>query len=234
MGEAAAQLLPRCGEPGPHQREEGSLRRHFNGRRRVDVDAHDGGRYLGRRVEGAGAHHKGDVGGTVELRRDAQQAALALRRRHALRDLALHRRDDDVRLVRGLQEAANDGGRGVVGEVGDHLVRLAGGDEGVERRFEGVGVDDLHVGPVGEVRLQGRAEGGVELQRDDAARSAGEDLGQRAEAGADLDDGVVGGDVGGVGDALEDAGRDEEVLAEALAGLQAKPAEQPAGGGLHG
>ena len=63
-------------------------------------------------------------------------------------------------------------------------------------------------------------------------RRACEDLGERAEAGADLDDGVGGADFGGVGDALEDARRDEEVLAEALAGLQAKAAEQASGGGL--
>ena len=91
---------------------------------------------------------------------------------------------------------------------------------------------DLHVGAVGEVLLQRLAERRVELQGDDAAGAAGEGLCQGAEAGTDFDDGVAGGDVGGVGDALEHALGDEEVLTEALAGLQAKATEHPAGGGL--
>ena len=134
-------------------------------------------------------------------------------------------------LAGGLQEAADDGGGGVVGEVGNHLVRPARRDDRVERDGEGVGVDDADVEAVREALPQRLAQGGVDLQRDDAPGAAGEDVRERAEAGADLHDGVGGADLGGVGDALEDGGRDEEVLAEPLAGLQAKTAERAAGGG---
>ena len=93
-------------------------------------------------------------------------------------------------------------------------------------------MDYLHVGAVREVRLQRLAEGRVELQGDDAAGTSGQDLREGTEAGADLDDGVAGVGAGSIDDAFEDALGDEEVLTQALAGLEAEAAQQPAGGGL--
>ncbi len=94
----------------------------------------------------------------------------------------------------------------------------------VERKR--VAVDDFDVGEPGERLVQGREQAAVEFDADDAPSAPGQLERQHAQAGADLEDGVVRRDVGGRDDRLQGRGVDEEVLSEALVGTKPITLEQ--------
>jgi hypothetical protein len=70
----------------------------------------------------------------------------------------------------------------------------------------------------GPVALQARDDVAVELYGVQVRQTFEQGLGQRAQAGADFEDGFAGLRMYGVDDGIDDAVVDEEVLAEAFAG----------------
>ena len=134
----------------------------------------------------------------------------------AVGDLALHHEDGAGKEVGAgeRKEAEEDFGGDVVGKVSDDVGGFAGRDESGEVGCEDVGVEDLDVEVGAEFEAEFGGEGGVELDGDEAAAARGEDGGDGAVAGADLDYGA-GGDVAeGIGDCVAGAVVGEEVLAE--------------------
>ncbi len=103
-----------------------------------------------------------------------------------------------------------------------------GSGPGSDGDGERVGVHDLEaVGEVGPLALdrggQSLGEHVVDLDRDDALHVRQQREGERAEAGADLDDDVVGLELGGADDAPHGVAVDDEVLAALLGGTYAEP-----------
>lgn len=87
-------------------------------------------------------------------------------------------------------------------------------------------MDDLDVGVGGEDFLEEGKQGLVEFDGEDAGGVASEVAGETAQAGADLQDGVGGGDVADMDDFFEDRVIGEEVLAEAFLRSQAVETEE--------
>ncbi len=104
-----------------------------------------------------------------------------------------------------------DVGGDVVGEVADDVELVA---EFGEVAGEDVGFEDLYVGVVAEAEAEFGGEGAVELDGDEASGAGGEDFGDGAVAGTDLDDRALGEVAEGVGDAVAGGVVDEEVLSE--------------------
>ncbi len=93
-------------------------------------------------------------------------------------------------------------------------------------------MEDLDVGVGGEDFAEDGDEVLVEFDGEDAGGVGGEVAGETTQAGADLQDGVGGGDLSGVYDLFEEGWVGEEVLAEALFRGQAVGAEE--GGDVEG
>ncbi len=86
-------------------------------------------------------------------------------------------------------------------------------------------MDDAHVRLAGEALAQDGDQPIVELDGDDAPSLLRDQLGQHARSGADLEHDVIGGQIGGGNDPGAIAGVDEEVLAQALLGVDAEGRE---------
>ena len=112
------------------------------------------------------------------------------------------------------QEAANDRGSGVVGEVGDHLVGGAWLYQGVDLDLSRVGLDDMQVAPITKLFRQSVGKGFVELHRDHSARMREKGGRQEAAPWTDLDDQVLIGQVRCLDDPAQHTAVDEKVLAQ--------------------
>ena len=174
--------------------------------RRVDVRRRPEDR-AGDRVE-AGA-----AGGELHEHRDG---AVRLRRRlgeEAVGDLPLHHHAPELDARQPGQALGDDRRRDVVRQVRDELRR---------RRLERGEVERERVAPVElDVRElfqlpEVRRERAVELDGVDVAHTVREVAGQDAEAGADLERDVLGGELGEPADHVEDVSVREEVLAQPL------------------
>lgn len=136
-----------------------------------------------------------------------------------------HARDAEVR-----EEEIDDERRGdVVGKIGDKFERAAEFCAGLfhgidERRCEGglagerVGMDEADVLEGGEVFRGDGEDVGVNLDRNDAARTLGEETGEAAGADADFEDAVGGIDGGGIEQSIHQVSVDEKALAEPFFG----------------
>ncbi len=144
-------------------------------------------------------------------------------------DFALDGRGDE-RAARVVDEEGQDeGGCGVVGEVGNELEGFVAdgvGDGVVEALAEGeaVALDEAEAFGValgGDAVGQEGGEVGVHLAGEDAAALGQEGLGERAGARADFEDQFAGFEVGGVEEFGEQVVVDEEVLPQRVARPQA-------------
>ena len=126
-----------------------------------------------------------------------------------------------VDLVRLVQPAHQQGRGDVVGQVGDDPARR--GPQVRQIGSQGVGLDDLQP-PGGRLDqlLEGRDGPGVDFHGDDVA-GALQQQGAREPAGAgtDLDHGAAGERRRGAGDAPGQVEVEQEMLAEALARIEA-------------
>lgn len=87
-------------------------------------------------------------------------------------------------------------------------------------------MEDLDVGGGGEDFAEDRDQILIEFDGDDAGGAGGEVAGEGTQPGADLQDGIGGGDLSGIYNPFEEGGIGEEVLAEALFGLETVGAEE--------
>ena len=205
-----------------HERE-GALVRH---RVAVEVDAHDGRRHLGWRVEGAGRNQSDDARPPVVRH---PQAQAAVRRRpgcghQSIADLTLDQHHGAAEASGG-QDAAQDRGPDVVGEVGDEQ-RPGGGRSEID--LQGVGVVHLDVRPRGERLGEHGEHAAVELHGDHPLRAARELAGEGAQARSHLPDLVFGAELGRRDDGAQGGVVDEEVLAEVRVGAYAVARQQTA------
>ena len=216
-------LLAAVGEGGVHDGEDllaggGGLRRVAAGpgdESRVDV----GGRPEDVATDRAGTAY------VREPRRLHAGHAVGLRpgrRGEPVGDLGLHHHQPALQRRQQGQQVDQHRDRDVVGQVGDQRGRRRTGDLLDAHR---VGQHDLEA--VGVVRCVRRDGGGqpvgeerVDLDRHHAPRDVEEGQGQRAEAGADLDDDVVAGDAGLAHDPAHGVGVDDEVLPALLGRAQ--------------
>ena len=193
---------------------------------RGELETEDGGVDVGWRGKGGwgegeevldlGVHPGG--GGEHAVVADAGEGG------DAIGDLALHHEDGAFERggEGGGEEFEQDVGGDVVGEVADDVeaVRLGLGafafefEQCGEVGFEDVGLVDADVGMIAEAEGEFGGEGGVELDSDETVGAGGEDLGEGAVAGADLDDGAGGEVAEGVDYGVAGAVVDEKVLAE--------------------
>ncbi len=122
-----------------------------------------------------------------------------------------------------LEEAQNDGGGDRVRQVGDERGRRAErlGDQPRRDHGDRVGTHDCEARALGG----GLGERGKQLASRSTATTApaccAQRDGERADAGTDLEHGLVAGERGEFEDAADDVVVDEEVLAERLLGGQA-------------
>ena len=176
----------------------------------VGVEDEDGAADFGGRVEGAGVEGHEDAGLGVELDVEGEEAVgvVAGFGDDAVGDFLLQH-EDGALAVRVGDDAAQDGGADVVGEVADGAVG-AGGEGGLD------GVFQAEVDAVAEACPEAGVELGVDLDGGQGVREVDELLGQDAFAGADLENHVVGLGLDGGDDAVDGAAVAEEVLAPLL------------------
>ena len=103
------------------------------------------------------------------------------------------------------------------GRLATSTQRGAAAEQRVQSSAHGVGLDDVHAGVGSTASRSTGSEAAVDLDRGDRGARLGQGQGQRAEAGADLDDVVAGPDAGQPGDAAHRVGVDDEVLPEGAA-----------------
>ena len=161
----------------------------------------------------------------------------------AVGDLFLQHDGEAARFARLLQQMAEDGGAGGIGEVGDDVERLAGREQLVGGERQGIARHQLEPGDIAERGLQMRDQRAIELDGDDAARLAQQLRGENPQTGTDLQHGVALGDTGLTDHALDQPALEEKVLPEPLVGPDAELAHEPhpvpargrdAGGGVDG
>jgi len=131
------------------------------------------------------------------------------------------------------KELGDERAGGVVGKVGDEaestcgmsdLEGLEGGNDG---RFDlvlagkHIGVQPMDVGKITVVTLGGGEEFGIDIHGENGSGALGEQTGEVAHAGPNFQNHVLGLDMAGLGDGGQDILIDHEVLAKAMARLQA-------------
>ncbi len=134
-----------------------------------------------------------DIDLCVTLRREAEHAIIgrADRRDQTLSNLLLEH-DHKPREVHGrLEEMKQDRRRDVVRQIGDHLARLAAGQELPEKPvqfvIEDIAAEQSHMWHAAELVFEAGHERGVYLDGEHPARMSCEAPRERAQAGADLD-----------------------------------------------
>src|SRR2546425_9470375 len=177
----------------------------------------DGGLDLRRRPEGPGRHAKRYSHVAMELGEHAETAVgLAARsRRQALGDLLLEHQRHRVNRPARTDERRHDGLRHAIGQItyDEHPPTGWRNERGVVPRAR-VRVEDLDVR---ETLAQLGGERAIDFERDHPAGAARQLSGERAPAGADLDDDVSTGGCDEIDDGAGDAGVAQEVLAKSAA-----------------
>ena len=131
----------------------------------------------------------------------------------AVGDLPLHHHGPELDVGQPRQALGDDRRRDVVGQVRDELGRSR--LERAEVELERVPPVDVDVRPLSELG-EVRRERPVELDRVNVPGAVGEAPGEDAEAGSDLEDDILGAELGEPLDHAEDVLVDEEVLAQLL------------------
>jgi hypothetical protein len=225
--ERAAELLATMAEDVAHEAQKGvTLERRERGTR-VRSQRDDGGAHLGRGPEGTRRHAAHDPRLGERLHEHRQIAALLAGRRgsdHAARDLLLNEHDDERGPPIVPDEALQQRRGYLVRNVRDDPCRAPLG-QGEQVHFERVGAHDRDVLMGGKRVAEDRDHALVDLDRNDGPRERRQLGGEHARPRPDLQDVVVGRELSGHHDVLQDGAVDEKALPERGRGTHAVPAQ---------
>src|ERR1035437_5062560 len=111
----------------------------------------------------------------------------------AVRNLPLHHHNGagENTTRAGREETQQNLRSDVVGQVADHVSGLASGYERIELHSQHIGLDDLDVRLLAELKAQLSGEGAIDFNRDKTMTSRGKDRRNSAVAWANLDHGAL-------------------------------------------
>ncbi len=178
-----------------------------------------------------------DVAGGLEDDADGAEVARGGFGDEPVADFFLHREAEPRKIKFVKKQINQQRGGDVVGQVGDERAATGGccgfglqggSDVGVDGVFVGedVGVEQREVVRIGEAVGDDVVEGRVDFDGNDVFGQRDKVFGEGTGAGSDLEDDVVGGDVGRLDQATHQVAVDEEILPVATVGTVSRVGEE--------